>query len=1323
MEGYPARSVVSDDFTSSEAVDARRASEQSAWDGASHTACFLPSLLVSVSSDGATPAFEAHRSQAYETESTLRPHEELLMMRTNNESYQPLTPHASWSPEGSYDGAASPLENVEFPTAASDSQWRPTYLRRRVLVAFSALFLLMIASLELLGAISARNNGIARGFNKDHYLWTYGPTAFLTLIAALFNRVEYQAKIMAPWERLYKGPTPARKTLLLDYVSPLQPVAIYESLRNKDFAVAATTTISVLIKLLIVLSSGLITLSRVGVHHLTIPMEVQDTFVDDDSLLGAGNTVPYFILQGLIQGSSLPKGISNKYAFQLVQSQLPVTAQYQVTVDGLMASLECEIAELDATAVIDTNNSMESIMNLTFRSPDCDIGPGIYYGPPLWPQDTPIQLAVGRFQPVQCAGPALADDTSWRALIMFGLEEWVVNETIPIEGSSSDCTGSDCDCTGSDCDITTVVSGTLLESAQLLCTPRYEITKVNVVQNGTEVQSVMPVHQRSGEYSSRTLDRVRPWSIMDAYFHYCTRVLDRYDEWATFNISQESMQLDPCILSLVEDQITTGTDLSSLYNPNFVQSLATTYYQQVGAIIAKQLLMKPTSLNTTGSAIIMDDRLIAREWAVQSMVGVILICTVLSILSVFVIPRHGILRRSPSTLPGIAALVAQSPDLLEQLRFSGDAVSKTLCLQLDGSRFHSEVIHHPSSGPGEPNKSFIIKDAVLADTGESPNNVFQSESPHAHPWILHPASRLGLGLILIALVATLEVTLYQSRSHDGLGNVGDNAYIHYTWTSIPTLVFGGLAMVLSSIDFSIRSLAPYTSLSEVITAAAFRTLDFLDMSVPSAIINETKLRNIGALATTTTLLFASFYTVFSGSLFQGVSLSSTTVALLRANNSFGSTSDDIDFGVNAALILLGNLSYPSFTYEDLAFPQLSPTMALTANEMSNTPLLSINAVVPALRPHLECRSYDKNMIRFEIIHGNDSSDIATNMKGDFLDIAVNEGCSYRDDPSFWNARLQILANTSYFGVGPTQDSDEPRVTFASPCRNYLFIWGKMDPLTDFKVEHIAAMGCNMSIEAVDVDTNFIGASLAIDLDNPPQPVAGSERNPPTALGPPFGFQFLYSAPTIPTPHILSHVFALLTQSRWAIPLSMLGGGSDEAVAAALKFQHGVFLAQALNECRVPAAETNATLTPEQALAGENDAGLTFEATVVDKEGRQRVVQDAISTRVLEALLLVTLVLLGVGWVWLPKTNALPKRSPMTIASAVALLAGGNLEEWVNEMDADTTGVYGGRGATTRFWMGWGDVPDEEGILMGNENENGISRFGIFAVKVDQVDEK
>lgn len=898
MERYLQRSAVTDDSTSSETADAGGGSERSAYDGTSHTACSLPSLPVSVSSDEATLAFEGDRIDADEADSTLRPHEDLLMMRNNIQDYRQLTTHVSWSPEADHDGAVDPAHNVECPITASGSGWRPKYLRRRVLVAFSAVFLLIIAALEALSLISYRNDGIAKGFNKDHYLWTYGPTAFFTLIAALFNRVEYQTKSMAPWQRLFKHPEPARKSLLLDYVSPLQPVAIFESLRNKDFAVSATTSVSILIKLLIVLSSGLITLSRIGVHHNSISMVVENTFVDDDSPLRAGNSVPYFILKGLIEGSSYPPGISQKFAFQSVQSELPDTAQYQVMVDGLTTSLQCEIAKLDMTDA--EPHYGKNRMNFTITSPGCDVILTNLKIPSLNSPNGPHQLAFGKFEPLQCDGTT--DDDGKRVLIMFGLQEAFANETIPIEKVDPDCTGHECK-------MTTNVSGRLVQSAQLVCAPTYEIAKVNIIQNGTEVQSIVSPDSTRGEVSSRTLDHISPWSFMEAYMAAFDAVIVGKSVWEYFKVGQASFLLDKYMYSLLESQATNETDVSSLYDPKFVQSIATTYHQQVGAIIARHLLLKPASLNTTGSAIIMDDRLIVREWAVQWMAGLAAICLILSILTAFIIPRHAILPQSPSTLPGIAALVARSPDLLERLRYSGDATSKTLHLQLEGSKYQSEVIHDGLSGLRQPQQGIFIKNLVLANSDTRPWGFQQSESIHSHPWILHPASRLSLGLILIALVVTLEVTLHQSSSHYGLGDVGDNGYIHYTWTSLPTLIFGGLAMMLSSVDFSIRSLAPYTSLSDIVTVDSFRTLDFLDVSVPSAIFKEAKLRNIGALATTATLLVASFFTIFSGSLFQGVSFSTTTTALLRANSSFGPRDYNTSFGVEAPLILLNNLSY------------------------------------------------------------------------------------------------------------------------------------------------------------------------------------------------------------------------------------------------------------------------------------------------------------------------------------------------------------------------------------------------------------------------------
>lgn len=1297
MEGWSPNNIATDGSGSSETAESGRGSEN--LDGASQTPRSLPSLPVSVPSDEATLLFEDQRSQTHEVNSTFRPHFQLRESPSNIESYQPLTAHVAGSPEAWHGGPVDPVENVESPTAASKSKWRPKYLRRRVLAGFNVVFLLMIVALELLSLLSNRNDGIAKGFNKDHYLWTYGPTAFLTLVAALFNRVEYQAKMMAPWARLYNHPAPARTTLLLDYVSAFQPVAIYQSLRNRDIAVAATTTVSVLIKILIVLSSGLITLSRVGVHYGSIPMEIQNAFIDDDSTLRAESTFSSYIMQGLIEGNRYPPGISNKFAFQSVKSQLPDTAEYQVTVDGLTTSLRCETAVLNMTGIEPFDMEPElKIANYTITSPGCSV---IFpFGDSLSrnPQSMPHQEEMGLFMGVQCDGTS--DDAGKRVLILFWVTEWFVNEATP------SCTGDRC----------TNVLCRVLKSSLLLCTPTYEITKVNVVQNGTAVRSVMPVHQRPGESSNRTLHHVSPWSIMEAYFYAFTEGIMGLGSSALSTVSRKNFNGDVHIQTMLRSQLKDTTDMSLLYNPDFVRKIAAKYYQQVGAIIAQQLLLKPASLHTTGSAISMADRLIVREWAVQWMIGLVAICIVLSTLTAFFIPQHKVLHQCPSTLPGIAALVAQSPQLLELLRYSGDADSKPLHLRLEEFSLRPGVTGRQLSGLGQHQQYLIIEDDVPPSAGRASYNFHQTESTHSHPWILHPASRLGLSIVLIAVIVTLEMTLHQSSTHDGLGNVGEIAYIHYTWTSIPAVVFGGLAMVISSIDFSIRSLAPYISLSNFVSADSFKNLDFLDTSVPSAIVKEGKLRNIGALATTTTLLVASFFTIFAGSLFQGVVFSSTTSILLRANSSFRSTGIGTSSGANAPLILLSNLSYPSFTYEDLAFPQLLPTMPFVADEFSDTSLLSIKAVVPALRSHLGCRLYDKNMIHFQIEHRPDLADTIPSAEWG-LSIAVDEGCHA-------SAHFQVDApsNISYFGVDfMSTRSDRVGSGYIKGCSDLVLVWGKIASLAEFKIDHIAAVGCNESIEAVDVEANFIGADLAIDMRNPPRPLPGTERNSTAAVDWDRENYFsLSNLPDISTDEALSEFFALLTQSRWAIPVSMLGGGSDEAVAAAIKFQRGILLAQTLDKVRVPAAETNTTLTPEQALEGENDAERTFNATVVDNAGRQRVVQDAISTRVLEALLLVTLVLLGVGWAWLPKTNVLPKRSPTTIASAVALLAGGNLEEWVHEIDRDHTG---GRGTTTtqRFWLGWGNVPDEEGILMGNENENGISRFGIFAIKVDKID--
>ncbi|KAK5637289.1 hypothetical protein RRF57_013001 [Xylaria bambusicola] len=80
--------------------------------------------------------------------------------------------------------------------STEDPSWRPSYLRRRVYALFVAVFFLLVVAVEVLLFISDGKCGLATSVAGLHYLWTYGPTAVLTLVASFWVRVDYQMKSM-----------------------------------------------------------------------------------------------------------------------------------------------------------------------------------------------------------------------------------------------------------------------------------------------------------------------------------------------------------------------------------------------------------------------------------------------------------------------------------------------------------------------------------------------------------------------------------------------------------------------------------------------------------------------------------------------------------------------------------------------------------------------------------------------------------------------------------------------------------------------------------------------------------------------------------------------------------------------------------------------------------------------------------------------------------------------------------------------------------------------------------------------------------------------
>ncbi|KAL1872739.1 hypothetical protein Daus18300_004285 [Diaporthe australafricana] len=1094
-----------------------------------------------------------------------------------------------------------------------------------------------------------------------------------------------------------KQPAAASKSLLLDYVSQFQPLALYRSLENKDFTVSAATAVSILLKIMVILSTGLITLSMTAVHEGAIPMVLQNNFLDDNTTLASAGTLPRYFMLGFQDDTvEYPPGISKDFAFQTVETSFPPTAQIQVTVDGLTNSLQCEPAILELNEARDAGSGKISKVNLTITTPSCEIAEVEMRGPDDVSEDElPYSTTFGQFSEVQCDGTT--DDGGRRVLVWFGQMEWFADETI-----STDCTKY---CSGKR------TRGRLLHSAQLLCRPTYDISKVDIINNGTETQTVTLSH--SSGTQNRTLDHVTPWSIMRALYEAFDATSGGSKWRESFNLGGEIIDVDSYTRVLLQSQLPAGTNAPSLYDLNLLEAMAQSFYRQFGAIIARQSLLKTERIKTTGSALFMRSRLIVQSWSGQWMAGLAAACLLLTLTTTLMAPKHGILPCSPGTLFGLAVIVSHSTKPLIRLREAGDADSESLSQSLQSSTFQSGIVHTSSSRPSQ----FAIQDTAGIEVDKEAQPFRQSRSSHTHPALLHPWVRLTLCVAFFAVVAALEVTLQESNKKEGLGNVSDDTYIHYLWTAMPALLLEGFLLVISSMDFNIRSLAPHLILRDIVTTEVFMNAELLDMSTPWATYKEVRLRSLGAFATTSALLIASFFTIFSSSLFQATSLKQIGPIALEmqnfvASNSFNGSAFSRG-GITASLILEGNLSYPKFTYEDLVFPQMLPVGLMTRDSISNSSSLSTRALVPAVRTHLTCHMYNSSSVHVPEYDGsNDGLPLYIHVDGTTCDQASG------GKVLFYNVTDIRDMNVSYFGLGVDVD------TSVESCSDLFYVWGRLDYASDTPLQHAAAISCKETFEVVDVDVEFVGADLAIDPLRPPKPLEGTARKSTVSADRLQSSLYSY-IPSVARTDMISRVFALLTTSRWAIPLSMLGDPAhDLEVAAALKFQHGILAAQALNSNRKPPLNVSATearIVSTAMPSGRDGARYTYGATVTDGAGRRRVVQDGPSTRVLQALLFATALLMLLSWACYLRTDLLPPRSPTTVAGAVALLAGGNLLDLLPE-DAEwrsKTDIMEALGRQTKFLLCWDRMPDAERIAEGSENENGVSRFGIFAMPPDE----
>ncbi|KAJ6439890.1 cutinase transcription factor 1 alpha [Purpureocillium lavendulum] len=156
--------------------------------------------------------------------------------------------------------------------------WRPVAGTNWFLALAISLPLLIIAALEIIQHFSDTQKGfVDAGPRNALVLATYIPAAAALGVASMYAALELAAAVFAPYVALKRGSAPPDRSIYLNLVGKLLPIAMFSSLKARHFAVAVALLSNFIGGFLTILVSGLYSASDVPlIQHVGV--QQLDTF-------------------------------------------------------------------------------------------------------------------------------------------------------------------------------------------------------------------------------------------------------------------------------------------------------------------------------------------------------------------------------------------------------------------------------------------------------------------------------------------------------------------------------------------------------------------------------------------------------------------------------------------------------------------------------------------------------------------------------------------------------------------------------------------------------------------------------------------------------------------------------------------------------------------------------------------------------------------------------------------------------------------------------------------------------------------------------------
>lgn len=1000
--------------------------------------------------------------------------------------------------------------------------WSPIWLRRSTLAAFIAFFVICIVAVIVLWVLSATRTGFDVHFDGPHHAWwVYIPTIAAVLLVGIWRQVDYHTKSLTPWDELQRGPIGASKSLLLNYVSPLQIVALFQAFVHNHFPIVATVSSFIFLKILTVFSTGLFILLPKTVSQGSFPLISTTRF--DAANANDITTAPVSAFLGNVyQGIALQPGVTSNLAYipfrydESRNEEIAENGTFSADVDAFVPVISCRVidATLDGDSTVEQSSSGDAFGDgIRLRIPPDSICDN--YSAMTIPAANPRTEIVPQSETYGAVQALTCGSGNETVALLFNVLDLAFEQDLR-DGATQLALQGD--------EVAVSSSRSVRNMTSVICEANYTISHLKISNNPavTDTLSQGISIETPSNSQNRTLDGFSNADIMSVFERLATISGSMFAEVPGGDESAGFFTL----LAMSYG----SRDVSRLLNARDLISATEATFTGIMAQYAHLVLSEPDEQDIQGEANRRQTRYVVNDASAAFMIAALTITTIAATMLLFNGPR-AVVPRDPGSIAAIASTLTNSIELNRLLRRVAGGVpsEKNQEAALDGYEFGTAIA---TTEHGQASFRIVTSEGMKDFNAAKPDSTLR----WWHPITSSIPFAVFVCAVPFLLIGLLHLT--QKRSDDGgILSVPDNQatdiYTHY----IPSLVMVIVASLLNLIDFNILVFTPWSAMASGAASAQRSILaHYLGITSPWAMYSAVRARHLNIVLSSLSVMIASILAIVAAGLYnvdffttEGTSISlaaSSRFTLSWANSSLGDNGAAamINSLLTTSDLNLTSYPYPAFTYRNLVLPSFTlpnSTLDLTNGSTRSVPTTSTNTTstpitMQALQPDLRCYLIDRPFITLSTIPSSSPSQLQIEILANLPSTCSLGGPlgaansiiftntfslpSNSSGPPIYAARQNDLllnpTSAPFTGntlstsqlLNPTNGSTLSRLVGDNPpssgCPSLAFTFARVDPDTDFEagdgVEGVTAMLCYQRIREVQAEVRLRGNTSRID---------------------------------------------------------------------------------------------------------------------------------------------------------------------------------------------------------------------------------------------------